>query len=96
MPSPVSSTDSATSADLGDEVAEIVTLPPAGVCRNAGSVAISTDAGQTWKTELATVTSGQAISAGRDNSGVLEILVVTDTGVLQSRDDGATLSELKS
>lgn len=62
----------------------------------AGSLAISADAGQTWKTGLATVTSGQAICASRDKAGVLEILVVTDTGVLQSRNDGSTLSELTS
>ena len=55
-----------------------------------------TDAGQTWRTDLATVTSGQAISASRDKAGGLEIVVVTDYGVLQSRHDGATLSELKS
>ena len=61
-----------------------------------GGLAISTDAGLTWKADLATVTSGQALSASRDKAGVLEILVVTDTGVLQSRDEGATLSELKS
>ena len=62
----------------------------------AGSLAISADAGQTWKTGLATVTSGQAICASRDKAGVLEILVVTDTGVLQSRNDGSALSELTS
>ena len=61
-----------------------------------GNIAVSANAGQTWKTDLATVTSGQALSADRDKAGVLEILVVTDKGVLQSRDDGATLSELKS
>jgi len=61
-----------------------------------GNLAISADAGQTWKTDLATVASGQALSASRDKAGVLEILVVTDTGVLQSRDDGATPSELTS
>ena len=61
-----------------------------------GSLAISADAGQTWKTDLATVTSAQAICASRDKAGALEVLAVTETGVLQSRDDGATLSELKS
>jgi hypothetical protein len=59
-----------------------------------GNVAISGDAGRTWRTDLATVTSGQALSASRDKAGQLEILVVTDTGVLQSRDDGATLTQL--
>jgi photosystem II stability/assembly factor-like uncharacterized protein len=57
-----------------------------------GSLAISADAGQIWKSNLATVTSGQAISASRDKASVLEILVVTDKGVLQSRDEGATLA----
>jgi len=61
-----------------------------------GGVVISVDAGQTWKPELAKVTSGQALCASRDKAGVLEILIVTDTAVLQSRDDGATLTTLKS
>ena len=61
-----------------------------------GGLAISTDAGLTWKAALATVTSGQALSASRDKAGVLEILVVTDAGVLQSRDEGATFTELKA
>ena len=61
-----------------------------------GSLVASADAGQTWKTDLAKVTSGQAISASRDKAGVMEILLATDQGVLQSRDGGATLSELKS
>jgi uncharacterized protein (DUF305 family) len=59
-----------------------------------GGIAISADAGRTWRTALATVTSGQALSASRDKAGRLEILIVTDTGVLQSRDDGATLTTL--
>ncbi len=42
------------------------------------------------------LSSGQAVSASRDKAGVLEILVVTDTGVLQSLDSGATLTNLKS
>ena len=62
----------------------------------AGSLAISADAGQTWRADLATVPNGQAMSASRDKAGQLEILVVSDTGVLQSRDDGATLTKLTS
>ena len=61
-----------------------------------GGLAISADAGQTWRTAAGTVTSGHALSASRDKAGRLEILVVTDTEVLQSRDDGATLSTLTS
>jgi hypothetical protein len=61
-----------------------------------GGVAISADAGGSWKTGAAKLTSAQAVSASRDSAGVLEILVVTDTGVRQSRDNGATLTELKS
>ncbi|MEP7369633.1 MAG: F510_1955 family glycosylhydrolase [Dermatophilaceae bacterium] len=96
-----------SSTDGGKTWAPLASAPPllltawadsktiAGVTTQ-GSLAISADAGQTWKTDLATVTSAQAISASRDKAGVLEVLVVTDTGVLQSRDDGATLSALKS
>jgi hypothetical protein len=60
-----------------------------------GGVAISADAGRSWKIGAAKLTSAQAVSASRDSAGVLEILVVTDTGVLQSRDNGATLAALK-
>jgi len=61
-----------------------------------GGLAVSADAGLSWKTSPAKLTSGQAICASRDKAGVLEILVVTDTGVLQSRDNGASLTDLKS
>ncbi len=61
-----------------------------------GELAVSEDAGRSWKLGAAKVTSAQAASASRDKAGVLEILVVTDTGVMQSRDSGATLTELKS
>lgn len=61
-----------------------------------GGVAISADAGRTWRTALATVSSAQALSASRDKPGQLEILVVTETSVLQSRDEGATLTKLTS
>jgi hypothetical protein len=47
-------------------------------------------------TSPAQLTSGQAISASRDKAGALEILVVTDTAVLQSGDNGATFTDLKS
>lgn len=61
-----------------------------------GELAVSEDAGRSWKIGAAKVSSAQAASASRDKAGVLEILVVTDTGVLQSRDSGATLTDLKS
>jgi hypothetical protein len=61
-----------------------------------GALAISGDAGRTWRTDLASVPNGQALSASRDKAGLLEILVVSETGVLQSRDEGATLSKLTS
>jgi len=61
-----------------------------------GRLAISADAGRTWRADLATAPNGEALSASRDKAGQLEILVVTDTGVLQSRDDGATLTKLTS
>jgi hypothetical protein len=61
-----------------------------------GNLAISADAGHTWRADLATVSSGEALSASRDKAGQLEILVASDTGVLQSRDDGATLTKLTS
>jgi len=59
-----------------------------------GSLAISADAGHTWRADLATVPSGEALSASRDKAGHLEILVASQTGVLQSRDDGATLTKI--
>jgi photosystem II stability/assembly factor-like uncharacterized protein len=64
---------------------------------NEGRVAVSADAGRTWRSDLATLSMrGQALSASRDKAGVLEILVVGDRGVLQSRDNGATLTDLRS
>ena len=61
-----------------------------------GGIAISNDAARSWQTSPAKLSSGQAICASRDKAGVLEILVVTDTAVLQSRDNGATFSALAS
>jgi hypothetical protein len=61
-----------------------------------GRLAISADAGRTWRANLATVPNGEAVSASRNKTGQLEILVVSDTGVLQSRDNGATLTKLTS
>ncbi|HYO18802.1 MAG TPA: exo-alpha-sialidase [Dermatophilaceae bacterium] len=61
-----------------------------------GNLAISADAGRTWRADLAPVSDGQALSASRDKAGRLEILIVTETGVLQSRDGGATLTKLTS
>jgi hypothetical protein len=61
-----------------------------------GGLAVSEDAGRSWKIGAAKVSSAQAVSASRNPAGVLEFLVVTDTGVSQSRDIGATLNTLKS
>lgn len=61
-----------------------------------GVLAISSDAGRTWLGDLAKLSNGQAVSASRDKAGALEILVVTDKGVFQSLDSGATLTNLKS
>ena len=61
-----------------------------------GRLALSADGGLTWRSDLATLARGQALSASRDKAGVLEILVVTDKAIFQSRDNGASLSELTS
>lgn len=61
-----------------------------------GGIAVSEDAGSSWTIGAAKLTSAQAVCAGRDKAGILEILVVTDTGLLQSLDSGATLTDLKS
>jgi len=61
-----------------------------------GGLALSTDAARTWRTAAGKAPGGQALSASRDKAGLLEILVVTTTAVLQSRDNGATFADLKS
>jgi len=61
-----------------------------------GRLAVSQDAGRSWRTDLATAPNAQALSAGRDKTGRLEILVVTDTAVRQSLDNGSTTTALKS
>ena len=61
-----------------------------------GRLAVSADAGLTWRSDLATLAGGQALSASRDKAGVLEILVATGKAVFQSLDNGATLTALKS
>jgi len=60
----------------------------------AGRLAVSTDAGHSWRTSLAHAPNGEAISASLDASGALEILLATDSAILQSRDNGATLPKL--
>ena len=40
--------------------------------------------------------TGENRTASRDKAGVLEILVVIETGVVQSRDNGATFTPLTS
>jgi hypothetical protein len=63
---------------------------------NRGELVVSADAGGSWKTGAAKVSSAEALCADRDKAGVLEILVATDTGVVQSRDNGATVTDLTS
>ena len=63
---------------------------------NQGDLVVSRDAGSSWKSGAAKLTSAEAICASRDKAGVLEILVATDKGVVQSLDDGATLTDLTS
>jgi len=61
-----------------------------------GGLALSTDAARTWVPAPGKAPKATAVSASRDKAGLLEILVVTDTSVLQSRDNGATFTDLKS
>jgi len=63
---------------------------------NQGELVVSADAGGSWKTGAAKLTSAEAVCASRDKAGVLEILVATDKGVVQSRDNGATVTDLTS
>ena len=96
-----------TSTDGGGTWAPLASAPPlvltawadsktvVGVTTDGG-LAVSSDAGGSWQAGSAKVSSAQAISASRDKAGVLEVLVVTDTGVMQSRDNGVTFSDLKS
>jgi photosystem II stability/assembly factor-like uncharacterized protein len=64
----------------------------AGVMRT-GALAVTTDAGATWKISTAKVTSAQTMSASRVGK-TLEILVVTDTDIQRTLDSGATLTPL--
>ncbi len=61
-----------------------------------GGLALSEDAGVSWRTSPAQLSKGAAICASRDKAGALEILVVTDTGVVKSSDNGVTFTELKA
>ncbi|MFZ1285813.1 MAG: exo-alpha-sialidase [Candidatus Phosphoribacter sp.] len=61
-----------------------------------GGLAVSEDAGRSWTIGAAKVTSAQAVSASRTPAGLLEFLVVTNSGVLQTSDNGATLNNLTS
>ena len=94
-----------TSTDGGGTWAPLASAPPLVLVAWAdpktivgltpeGGLAVSEDAGATWKTNPEKVSSGQAISASRDKAGALEILVVTDTGVVRSSDNGATFTDL--
>jgi photosystem II stability/assembly factor-like uncharacterized protein len=59
-----------------------------------GHLAVTTNAGATWTTAKATVGSAQAISASRTRRGILEVLVVTDSGIQRSLDSGASFTPL--
>lgn len=60
----------------------------------SGGVAVSTDAGATWTTGSATVGSApQALSASRA-AGRLEVLVVSESGIEQTDDGGASFKPL--
>jgi photosystem II stability/assembly factor-like uncharacterized protein len=59
-----------------------------------GELAVSADAGRSWRTGAAKVSSAQAVTASREKAGALEVLVVTDTEVMRSRDNGASLAKL--
>jgi hypothetical protein len=61
-----------------------------------GGIVLSMDAARTWVPAPGKAAKPAAVSASRDKAGRLEILVVTDTAVLQSRDNGATFTDLKS
>ena len=61
-----------------------------------GGVAVSADAGATWQVNPVKLANGEAITARRDKAGVLEILVVVETGVMQSHDNGASFTPLTS
>jgi len=57
-----------------------------------GTVAVSTDAGRTWKAGAARPdTPAQAISASRITNGKLEVLLATQDTVNAIIDGGATL-----
>jgi photosystem II stability/assembly factor-like uncharacterized protein len=64
----------------------------AGITRT-GALAVTTDAGATWATSKGKVASIQTLSASRVDK-VLEVLVVTDTGIEQTLDSGATFKPL--
>jgi photosystem II stability/assembly factor-like uncharacterized protein len=96
-----------SSADGGQSWAPVASAPPLFLTAWAdpttvvgvtidGGLATSADSGTSWKVNPVKLSNSQAISADRDKAGALEILVVTETGVLKSRDDGATFTTLTS
>ena len=60
-----------------------------------GTVAVSTDAGATWTTQGTTGGPPQAIGAHAGADGSTRILAVTDQGILDSVDGGATFVPLQ-
>jgi photosystem II stability/assembly factor-like uncharacterized protein len=96
-----------SSTDGGQSWAPVASAPPLFLTAWAdpttvvgvtidGGLATSADSGTSWKVNPVKLSNSQAISADRDKAGALEILVVTETGVLKSRDDGATFTTLTS
>lgn len=96
-----------SSTDNGGKWARLASSPPLFLAAWAdsdtvvgvtteGKFVVSGDAGRSWQTDLAKVSSAQAVSGSRDSAGVLEILVVTDTGVLRSRDNGVSFTNLST
>jgi hypothetical protein len=61
---------------------------------NTGHLAVTTDAGGTWTTGKAKVGSAQAMCASRASGGTLDVLIVTDSGIEQTVDSGASFHSL--
>ncbi|WP_432503441.1 F510_1955 family glycosylhydrolase [Kineococcus arenarius] len=59
-----------------------------------GTVALSTDAGATWSTRGRVPGAPQAVGADLQPDGTARLLVVTDAGVHDSRDDGVSFTPL--
>lgn len=60
-----------------------------------GEVAVSQDAGGSWKTRGTVDGAPQAVAASGRNSATLRVLVVTDTELLDSRDGAASFEKFR-